>query len=84
MVAGGVGANRNLRSELATAAAAEGASVYYPRPEFCTDNGAMVAHAGWWRLRAGCVSDGRVVARSRWELAELTALDSDAQRTVRL
>jgi len=55
-------------------AATSGARVFYPRPEFCTDNGAMVAHAGLLRLKAGHVSTGEVVARPRWELDELPAM----------
>ena len=53
VVAGGVGANRRLRAELAAAVAAAGGRVHYPRPEFCTDNAAMIALAGHARLAAG-------------------------------
>ncbi len=49
VVAGGVGANRRLRDKLAGLPG----RVYYPRPEFCTDNGAMIAYAGYRRLVAG-------------------------------
>jgi N6-L-threonylcarbamoyladenine synthase len=76
VVAGGVGANRSLRAALQAKAVAQGARVFYPRPEFCTDNGAMVAHAGLLRLQAGHVSSGEVVARPRWELDELLAMTS--------
>jgi N6-L-threonylcarbamoyladenine synthase len=71
VVAGGVGANRRLRGALRDALQPLGAEVFYPRPEFCTDNGAMVAHAGLLRLMAGHVSSGEVVAQPRWELEEL-------------
>lgn len=74
VVAGGVGANQSLRAALQAKAGIHGAEVFYPRPEFCTDNGAMVAHAGLWRLRAGHVSSGQVIARPRWELDELPAM----------
>lgn len=74
VVAGGVGANRSLRAELQAEAASNGARVFYPRPEFCTDNGAMVAHTGWLRLQAGHISTGEVMARPRWELDELPAM----------
>ncbi len=47
VVAGGVGANRRLRERLRESAAESGGSVHYPRLEFCTDNGAMIAYAGW-------------------------------------
>ena len=74
VVAGGVGANRSLRAALQTKAATHGSQVFYPRPEFCTDNGAMVAHAGLLRLQAGHISTGAVIARPRWELDELPAM----------
>jgi N6-L-threonylcarbamoyladenine synthase len=74
VVAGGVGANRSLRSELRDALGKQGAKAFYPRPELCTDNGAMVAHAGLRRLEAGHVSGGQVMARPRWELSELEAM----------
>ena len=54
VVAGGVGANRQLRERLTPKARARaGARVYYPRIEFCTDNAAMIAVAGMARLKAG-------------------------------
>jgi N6-L-threonylcarbamoyladenine synthase len=74
VVAGGVGANRNLRAELLRALTAIGARVFYPRPEFCTDNGAMIAYAGLQRLQAGHISTGEVQARPRWELEALQAM----------
>lgn len=70
VVAGGVGANRRLRERLAEVAASRGARASYPRPEFCTDNAAMIAFAGHERLVAGERHTG-VVARARWPLAEL-------------
>jgi N6-L-threonylcarbamoyladenine synthase len=74
VVAGGVGANRRLRAELTAAAGGDGVAVYYPRTEFCTDNGAMIAYAGYRRLAAGLAIPGReVLARPRWPLAELSA-----------
>ena len=63
VVAGGVGANRLLRAQLRKAMAAQGASVYYPRIEFCTDNGAMVALTGSLRLRHGARPSKLVEAR---------------------
>jgi N6-L-threonylcarbamoyladenine synthase len=73
VVAGGVGANRRLREELAAAAAAAGSHVHYPRPEFCTDNAAMIALAGHARLMAGEREALPVRARARWPLDELAA-----------
>ena len=47
VVAGGVSANKMLRRQLTLMASAEKAQIYFPRLEFCTDNGAMIAYAGW-------------------------------------
>jgi N6-L-threonylcarbamoyladenine synthase len=71
VVAGGVGANRLLRDSLAIAARRDGARVYYPRIEFCTDNAAMIAVAGMSRLKAGKVESPAIRARATWPLAEL-------------
>jgi N6-L-threonylcarbamoyladenine synthase len=71
VVAGGVGANRRLRSVLTEAVAAVGARVHFPRPEFCTDNAAMSALAGHHRLAAGEREELAVRARARWPLDEL-------------
>ncbi len=70
IVAGGVGANKRLRARLAAAAEKRGAELYFPRPEFCTDNAAMIAYAGWARLSAGEAARG-LPARPRWPLHEL-------------
>jgi N6-L-threonylcarbamoyladenine synthase len=74
VVAGGVGANRKLRERLGQAAAQCGARLYFPRAEFCTDNGAMIALAGCMRLAAGMrpVEDARspAWARAHWPLEE--------------
>jgi N6-L-threonylcarbamoyladenine synthase len=76
VVAGGVGANRLLRNRLKEALAGQGGSVYFPRPEFCTDNGAMVAFAGLLRFQAGAATSRAssrlaVEARARWNLQEI-------------
>jgi len=71
VMAGGVSANRRLRSKLAEIAADEGAKVYYPRPEFCTDNGAMIAYAGYVRLRAGQHEPLAIRAQPRWPMETL-------------
>jgi N6-L-threonylcarbamoyladenine synthase len=74
VVAGGVGANRRLREQLAAAGARRGARVYYPRPGFCTDNAAMIAYAGCRRLAAGQHAGQAIRARARWPLDELAPL----------
>ena len=71
VIAGGVGANRRLRAELAEAGAREGFSVHFPRLEFCTDNGAMIALAGALRLAAGQHETPAIAVRPRWDLAGL-------------
>src|SRR3546814_2086596 len=49
VVAGGVGANQRLRDKLAALARRDGFELFFPRQEFCTDNGAMIAYTGWAR-----------------------------------
>lgn len=71
VVSGGVSANSNLRARLADAARREGARVYYPRIEFCTDNAAMIAVAGLARLKAGQHDGLAIEARARWTLESL-------------
>lgn len=71
IVAGGVGANLRLRERLAEAAMRDGFRLAFPRPEFCTDNGAMIAFAGAMRLAAGLHDAAPIQVRVRWPLAEL-------------
>jgi len=71
VVSGGVSANRSLRARLAEATRREGARVYYPRIEFCTDNAAMIAVAGLARLKAGQHDGLDIQARARWPLESL-------------
>ena len=75
VVAGGVGANRELRRQLDAAAAKHRITVYYPELEFCTDNGAMIALAGALRFQAriSIKPAGAFAVRPRWPLAELTS-----------
>ena len=76
VVAGGVGANALLRSQLNTACRQRGVRVHYPELEFCTDNGAMIALAAGMRVQAGLVDLGAEACRyqfdvkPRWSLAE--------------
>ncbi|HBE93476.1 MAG TPA: tRNA (adenosine(37)-N6)-threonylcarbamoyltransferase complex transferase subunit TsaD [Gammaproteobacteria bacterium] len=71
VVAGGVGANQSLRSKLAALVKKENSKVYFPRPEFCTDNGAMIAQIGCLRLQGGESDPLAVGVRPRWRLSEL-------------
>jgi N6-L-threonylcarbamoyladenine synthase len=75
VVAGGVGANRRLRERLRDLLAELGGQVYYPRLEFCTDNGAMIAYAGWRRLAAGQREGMAIEVLPRWPLDSLPAVD---------
>lgn len=75
VVAGGVSANTELRRQLAELTDTLGGEVYYPRAEFCTDNGAMIAFAGAQRLRAGQSEDLSVITKPRWPLDQLPAVE---------
>jgi N6-L-threonylcarbamoyladenine synthase len=70
VIAGGVGANRRLRERLNEIAHQAGARLYFPRAEFCTDNGAMIALAGCLRLMSGARQGLDLGARAHWELGE--------------
>lgn len=74
VVAGGVGANRKLRNALKELGATLNAEVFYPRLEFCTDNGAMIAMAGCLRLQAGQSQSLAIDAKARWSLESLDSL----------
>ena len=75
VIAGGVGANRQLRLALTEAAQRDGFSIFYPELELCTDNGAMIALAGALRLDAASASGDtapyRFTVRPRWDLTTL-------------
>lgn len=79
VVAGGVGANRELRRQLDARAERSGVSVFYPELEFCTDNGAMIALAGALRFQSGVSIKpaGAFAVQPRWPLAELTRRTPD-------
>ena len=74
VIAGGVSANKRLRERLNAMVSAEKASLYYARPAFCTDNGAMIAYAGCQRLVAGQSDMPGIRPLPRWTLSELPAL----------
>ncbi|MRI31818.1 tRNA (adenosine(37)-N6)-threonylcarbamoyltransferase complex transferase subunit TsaD [Endozoicomonas sp. OPT23] len=74
VIAGGVSANKRLRVQLEAMAKKEGGSLRYARPEFCTDNGAMIAYAGCQRLLAGEAEELTVAPQPRWNMEELAAV----------
>ena len=74
VVAGGVACNKRLRSKLAETASNEGTRVYFPRPEYCTDNGAMIAVAGYQRLVHGERADLSMDVRSKYPISDITPL----------
>lgn len=73
VVAGGVSANTQIRQTLTTMCNKERAEIFFPRPEFCTDNGAMIAYAGCQRLLAQQQESLSINARPRWPIDELYA-----------
>lgn len=78
VIAGGVGANVSLRAELKALGQRKGLSVHYPRPGLCTDNGAMIAYAGWRRYAGTVRGIPEIVARPRWPLDELRPVTAGA------
>lgn len=75
VVAGGVSANEHLRESMKKMAAELSIEVFYPRPQFATDNGAMIAFAGCLRLQAGQRDEGLAFyAHPRWRLSDLPAV----------
>lgn len=74
VMAGGVSANRRLRARLAEMMTELKGEVFYPRLEYCTDNGAMIAYAGLQRLKAGQTVGLSIEVKPRWSLEELPPL----------
>ena len=74
VVAGGVSANLSLRAQLAALMKSMKGEVFYPGKAFCTDNGAMIAYAGWQRLRAGQSQDLSIGVTPRWPMQQLSAV----------
>ena len=74
IVAGGVGANRRLRTVLTESCESMGCRVFYPPLQYCTDNGAMIAYAGAQRLLVGQVDDNIHDILPRWSLESLSAI----------
>lgn len=75
VIAGGVGANLSLRKKLKELESKMNITIFFPRLEFCTDNGAMIAYAGYQRLKAGKIdleNPLEIFARPRWPMDTLT------------
>ncbi|NOQ79254.1 MAG: tRNA (adenosine(37)-N6)-threonylcarbamoyltransferase complex transferase subunit TsaD [Gammaproteobacteria bacterium] len=73
VIAGGVSANQCLRARLTELAKTNSLDIFYPKPQFCTDNGAMIAYAGLQRLSAGDHDGNGFTATPRWPLDDLRA-----------
>jgi N6-L-threonylcarbamoyladenine synthase len=71
VVAGGVSANTKIRATLTEMIEKENGQLFFPRPEFCTDNGAMIAYAGYQRFLLGETQNLEIFARPRWAMSEL-------------
>ncbi|MBS0350038.1 MAG: tRNA (adenosine(37)-N6)-threonylcarbamoyltransferase complex transferase subunit TsaD [Proteobacteria bacterium] len=69
VIVGGVGANRQLRQRFQEELSALNGRIYYPRPEFCTDNAAMIAYTGYLHLKAGECEPLSIDVKTRWEWA---------------
>jgi N6-L-threonylcarbamoyladenine synthase len=74
VIAGGVSANKSLRLSLEKMLGDLNGNVFYARPEFCTDNGAMIAFAGCQRLQAGQKEDLSISVQARWPMEQLKGL----------
>ncbi|MFK5951197.1 MAG: tRNA (adenosine(37)-N6)-threonylcarbamoyltransferase complex transferase subunit TsaD [Methylococcales bacterium] len=71
VIAGGVSANTKIRAELLKMTKKQQAILFFPRLEFCTDNGAMIAYAGCQRLMAGQVENLEIHCKPRWPINSL-------------
>lgn len=74
VIAGGVSANLSLRHSLETMLDEFKGRVFYARPRFCTDNGAMIAYAGCQRLLAGQHEGPEISVQARWPMETLAAI----------
>lgn len=76
VLAGGVACNRTLRDKLKMEAEKNGMKVFYPRAGFCTDNGAMIALSGYYRMKNGEYADQSIDVRSRYPIKDLHSFES--------
>lgn len=82
VIAGGVSANKQIRSHLLEMTKKEKAKFFCPRLEFCTDNGAMIAYAGCQRLLAGQQENLEIDAKPRWPINQLITIGSEVNGEV--
>ena len=71
VISGGVSANQFIRDKLTNFAHSINAKAYYPTKKFCTDNGAMIAYAGYKKYEAGQIYDLKGEVKPRWPLDQL-------------
>ncbi|OOF59616.1 tRNA (adenosine(37)-N6)-threonylcarbamoyltransferase complex transferase subunit TsaD [Rodentibacter genomosp. 2] len=74
VIAGGVSANKKLRESLAKMMKDLKGEVFYPQPQFCTDNGAMIAYTGFLRLKQGQHDELEIEVKPRWPMTELSTI----------
>lgn len=74
VIAGGVSANKKLRETLAEMMKDLKGEVFYPQPQFCTDNGAMIAYTGFLRLKQGQYDELEIEVKPRWPMTELSTI----------
>ncbi len=74
VIAGGVSANQQLRQALSELMTQLSGEVFYPQPQFCTDNGAMIAYTGFLRLKHGEHSPLEIEVKPRWAMTELSEI----------
>ncbi|EEX51242.1 O-sialoglycoprotein endopeptidase [Pasteurella multocida] len=77
VIAGGVSANKQLRHDLAQLMQQLKGEVFYPQPQFCTDNGAMIAYTGFLRLKQGERQSLSIQVKPRWAMTELSAISQN-------
>jgi N6-L-threonylcarbamoyladenine synthase len=80
VIAGGVSANKTLRKKLHELMEKVHGQVFYPRPEFCTDNGAMIAYAGCQRLLAGQKDGEEIIIHPRWPMDQLPSVEKTSEQ----